>query len=170
MKVVFADFDGVLVCLPPERDRLATTGNLVRAANRDCVARLNEIVRRTCAVVVVSSTWRKHHTLEMLRATLERAGFVGEVVDVTPVIMHETGETQADGWKSEREAPRGEEIAEWIKHGPPRPMLDSYVVLDDDLDPGPLPLDRWVHVDHGWFDGGLQDEHVERAVRVLGEK
>lgn len=155
-KYVFLDFDGVVVCLPPERDR-TSTGKLVRAANRQAVAHLNEIVRRTGAVVVVSSTWRKHHSIERLQGVLDRAGFVGRVHDVTPVI-HDQERGHEIAWTLSELAFTG------LGGVPP------YVVLDDDYDLGPLPAERWVHVKDGWMTGGLKAEHVERAVRVLGEQ
>jgi hypothetical protein len=150
VKVIFLDFDGVVVCLPLSNDSLPS-GKLVRAANRECVARLNELVRRTGAAVVVSSTWRMHHTPEMLTGVLQRAGFIGEVFGTTPRFPgHE----------------RGYEIACWLaEYG-----CSNYVVLDDDGDSANLPARNWILVKDGWYQGGLQDEHVERAVRVLGEK
>lgn len=157
MKVVFLDLDGVVVCLPLHREP-TSAGKLVRGANREAVAQLNEIVRRTGAKVVISSTWRKHHTREQLQDLLDRAGFIGEIIGETPVIYDDLpggGCTSVD---------RGREVHAWASgvHG-----LLAYVVLDDDHDLGPLPPSCWVQVRDGWTTGGLKAEHVELAVRVL---
>ena len=57
----------------------------------------------------------------------------------------------------------GDEIASWL-HG--RPEVESFVVLDDDSDMTAVQ-DRHVKTS---FDGGLLDEHVERAIQMLGSE
>lgn len=161
MRVIFLDFDGVVVCLPQEWD-YTLDGKRVHALNRDAVARLNRVVEATGAVVVVSSSWRHHQALERLSGYLRRAGFVGEVIDITPDLatlggrlglVYEAGE-------------RGHEVAVWLAE---HPEVESYVVLDDDADKGPLPSERWILVKDGWFNGGLQDSHARRAIALLNQ-
>jgi hypothetical protein len=151
VKVVFLDFDGVVVCLPPVHSRKAS-GGLMRDASADCVRHLNQIIEETGAEIVVSSTWRKHHTIPQLHGTLRRAGFVGrEPIGTTPILGSGID--------------RGDEISLWLAG---HPEVTSYVVLDDEFDNGPIPTDRWVYVHMGWFDGGLKHEYAEQAISVLG--
>lgn len=154
MRVIFLDFDGVVVCLPKVSDRLKS-GKSVRSANPEAVSHLNHLVELTGAKIVISSTWRKHHDIDMLRGTLQRAGFTGEVISVTPD-KHDYGYPE---WQ------RGHEIDLWLRL---HPKVDSYVVLDDDYDFGPLPEWRWVLVKDGWATGGLKHEHVFKALNILG--
>lgn len=108
------------------------------------VARLNQILARTGAKVVVSSSWRTDFSLNELSGFLGHHGFVGELVDVTPQLFN-------------RE--RFVEIKRWLSNqaNPPR-----FVILDDDRDAG-YGFEQFVHV-----TDGLEDEHVERAVAILG--
>ena len=75
--MVFLDFDGVLA---PIRhwDRY---GGL----DPGCIRVLNEIVAGAGADVVVSSTWRHGKTIGELQEMLEAEGFIGRVIDKTPV-------------------------------------------------------------------------------------
>ena len=77
-RVIFLDFDGVLA---PIRtwDRY---GDLEPA----CIDVLNEIIARTGADVVVSSTWRHGTTVSELQAMLDAHGFAGRVLDTTPTV------------------------------------------------------------------------------------
>ena len=160
MKIIFLDFDGVVVCLPLVDGKKPITGGRVRDANRGPVAQLNRIIDATGAKVVVSSTWRKHHPIPHLLGTLARAGFRGEIVSITPDFAFR--DKQESGiWQP---TPRGEEIRHWLAM---HPAVTSYVVLDDCFDNGPIPPERWVNVDNGWFDGGLLEHHADAAIKVL---
>lgn len=46
----------------------------------DKVLLLNEIVRRTDAKVVISSSWRKLYSIEELIIGLKGCGFIGEII------------------------------------------------------------------------------------------
>lgn len=171
-RIIFLDFDGVVVCLPVEYDR-TLSGRKVHALNRGCVDRLNYLIIRTGAAVVVSSSWRLHEDLERLTTYLGRAGFLGRVVGVTPDLARlgdRLGvEVPADATPEEAHAlyhpvQRGHEVEAWLQD---HPEVESYVVLDDDSDRGPLPAHRWVNVRDGWVKGGLQNLHVDIAAAVL---
>ncbi|HEY7203504.1 MAG TPA: HAD domain-containing protein [Methylomirabilota bacterium] len=135
--MVFLDIDGVLA---PIR-RWDRYGDLEPA----CVQALNEIVAVARAAVVVSSTWRHGKTVDELQALLAAAGFIGEVIDKTPV-----GPPGAD---------RGDEIAAWLAEH----RVAGYVIVDDHPNMGPLRARLLLtHPGHG-----LRPSDVARAVEIL---
>ena len=72
MRVLFLDFDGVL---NSESWMLAhPQANFLRALDRSAVALLAEIVSRTQARIVVSSSWRRMYSLNALREVLVEGG------------------------------------------------------------------------------------------------
>ena len=143
--VIFLDFDGVL------RSRDSLDGDSFDPA---AIARLTAIVRRTGALVVISSSRRIGRTVEDLRRVLASAGFPypQRVVDKTS--------TRGAGPLGERRA-RGHQIQRWLDS---HPGVRDFAILDDDADVAHL-VDRLVRTNG---DEGLQDEHVERVVEMLG--
>jgi hypothetical protein len=110
MKVIFLDFDGVIV----------TAHTRYHSGDMYCVHLLNRLIKETGAKIVVSSMWRTGRTVEELRTLLTEWGVEGEVIDKTPV---------------DHGVIRGVEIDRWLaKH----PEVTSYVILDDDSDMGGL--------------------------------
>lgn len=151
MKVVFLDFDGVLNTFALIRAEGARLDRLDPAA----VARLNTIVARSGAKVVISSSWRVHRTLDELRAMLLELGFSGEVIDRTPELP---SSLYGDPFIA-----RGREIQAWIEaRGEP---LESYVIIDDAyLEEAAQFLVKTE------TEAGLLDEHVALALEILGEE
>ncbi|MGH7383911.1 MAG: HAD domain-containing protein [Candidatus Rokuibacteriota bacterium] len=134
---MFLDIDGVLAPIR-QWDRY---GDL----DPGCIRVLNEIVAGAGADVVVSSTWRHGKTVTELQEMLEAAGFIGCVIDKTPL-----GEPGAD---------RGEEIAAWLAEHP----VGGYVIIDDHGDLGELRT-QLVLTHPG---RGLQPADVPRAIEIL---
>jgi hypothetical protein len=151
MRALFLDFDGVVVTRHKDRVRLNGTGRWVRAATPENVKHLNSIIWQANPMVIVSSTWRKHHQLLHLVGTLRRAGYIGHVHGVTPNLLRDLGQP----------VERGYEIKAWLDSNP---HVKRYVVLDDDADRGPIPEERWVRTD---TFVGLTAHHAARAINVL---
>jgi hypothetical protein len=150
MKVVFLDFDGVLnnhgfLQQQPHRlDRIDPTA----------VGRLNTIVARSGAKVVISSSWRIHHSLEDLRERLGEVGFEGEVIGQTPDISW--------GEYGDPFIGRAREIQTWIEEHPE--PLESFVVLDD------IYMDDIAQfLVKTEFTTGLEEAHVDAALAILGQ-
>lgn len=158
--VVFLDVDGVLNSSPylaGLTERHGTyDGNEERMLDPAAVERVNQIVERTGAAVVISSSWRQVHRMPDLRMFLRKRGLRGHVViGVTPTAR--TGSGSCLG------ALRGSEIQEWLdahRH------VTSFAILDDSADMGHL-VHKLIQTSYG---SGLLDEHVERAVAMLGMK
>ena len=136
-RVIFLDIDGVL----------APTLDPYRYGDLDCgcVRVLNDIVARSGADVVVSSSLRFGRTVADLQQLLEGYGFVGRVIDKTP--------TDLPGCS------RGEEIAAWLADHP----VDGYVILDDHRDMGDL-LGHLVQTETAF---GLRPSDADRALEKL---
>lgn len=153
-RIVFLDFDGVLNDTRFLAAHVAKSGSRVIAASAwrpedhldpARIARLNEIVADDFARVVVSSSWRCQFEIPRLRELLEGVGFKGEVLDRTPWFPGHG---------------RHVEIKRWLQHQVVE--VDRFVILDDDREAGVGFGHRYVFV-----CDGLEDEHVERARRVL---
>ncbi len=150
MKVIFLDFDGVL---NRETDEAPAVDELWTEAWLDAVLvrRLANMVTRTGAHVVVSSSWRLRRSATELERILARAGCACRIVDVTPRL--------ARGECAESEV-RGREIARWLEE---HPEVSAYVALDDEPSLGPV-AERHVRTDP---EVGLSGEDVERACAIL---
>jgi Swiss Army Knife RNA repair-like protein len=136
-RVIFLDIDGVLAPIR-EWDRY---GDLDRA----CIELLNEIVARSGADVVISSTYRHNRTVDELQAMLRAEGFAGSVRDKIPSDL--------------RGATRGEEIAAWLATHD----VFHYVIIDDHADMGELRT-RLVLTHPA---RGLQPGDASRAIAML---
>lgn len=147
-RLVFLDFDGVLNHLDFYRWRIAEreAGRPTpQHFDRVCVARLNRLLERSHALVVISSSWRSGSSVLRMNHLLGSYGFVGDIIGMTPELGR-----------------RGGEIRAWLDVLPASPA--TFVVLDDERVEG-FP-DHLVLTDHN--DGGLTDAKVDEALRMLG--
>ena len=157
MKVIFLDIDGVVNSMYSRSRCQGYTG-----IDDDKVILLKQIVDATEANIVLSSTWRlgynkAGHHLEKMGDYLKKklAKHQLEVYDVTP-------DFGKRGWL------RGEEILDWlVKH----PDVDRYLILDDEeydfYKIGHEITDYWIQTEYYSDFGGLQDEHVRKAIEML---
>jgi Swiss Army Knife RNA repair-like protein len=139
MNIIFLDFDGVL----NDRKWLSQEGTR-DDVDPERVRLLNWLVRATDAKIVISSTWRILHTIDELRTILDRAGFIGEVLDITP----------GGG------GVRGPQIQAWIDTNQ---FKGQFVILDDDSDMEHL-MGKLVKTK---FERGLQPAEVKAAIAML---
>lgn len=120
------------------------------------VERLNRIVEATDCKIVVSSAWRKLCTPEELGGWLAKKGF-----RFADRIIDRTGQNAKDA--------RGGEIQDWLDA---HSEVTNYVILDDDWQDitGDYTTKKhpnhFVNTDFMW---GLQDDDVERALKILNK-
>lgn len=156
MKVVFVDCDEVLNSDQHPGTETKPTLEYGDPEYYACgldpfhIAVLNDIVDQTGALVVLSTSWRNAHTLNMLRSIFKVAGFKGFIVGDTPRLFRTPDGEPRFRWH---------EIKLWLDHAKP----DAFVILDDIDDMGPLS----AHHIHTTDEAGLQPEHVQQAVTIL---
>jgi hypothetical protein len=149
MKVIFLDFDGVL-----NSAQYLKSGRHPDACGIGldpfAVVRLRRLVHETDANIVVTSAWRTGRSIDNLSGLLQAAGCHIEVLDKTADLN-----TKAHGYKH-----RGDEINAWLSgtwH-----KIESFIVIDDDIVDGFSDVQIKTS-----FDEGLQDNHVDAAIRIL---
>lgn len=153
MKVIFLDIDGVLnshqwnmahyreekscVMVGPEHFCPVSVSNLrwLLVSDKDLK-------------IVVSSSWRKIHSLDSIRGMLSVYGICSkDIIDITPCI-----------W-----GPRGDEIRSWLdKHS----EVTDFVVLDDDCDMTSVK-DKFVQTDG---EHGFMWKDAQKAADILNVK
>ena len=150
MKIVFLDFDGVLVNGPS----FGSDGGEDAAADPRCVHALNHIIEATGAAIVVTSAWRIDAGPGEMRQTLDGWGVRGRYLGCTP------DQCGPGHWGS-----RGSEIQGWLDEH--RTLgVDAFVILDDIDDLDGL-ADKLVQTQ---FDAGLTMADASRAIAILLEE
>ena len=160
MKLLFLDIDGVLNVHDFNKESMSGV------IHRDKVERVNEILRRTDARVVLSSAWRYFvHRDEMdltgLDWLLRSHGLIhGRLDGITRkdrlnfAYCGDPSKWYIDGNE------RSDQVLEYLE---PR-SVESYVVIDD-LDLGFSKREmNFIHTD-GLV--GITDEHVQKAIEIL---
>jgi len=152
VKVVFLDFDGVLNGLETREPPSPIHPEL--HLNPALVAHLNQLLARTRAVVVLSTSWRYRTDPEGrpldLQAALTLAGFQGQILGATPDLRPAP--------HTDLFTPRAHEIRAWLDATP----CHSFVILDDFADAA--IEGHFIHVDRR---RGLTNDNIDVAVRIL---
>ena len=156
MKIVFLDLDGVLNLIPQGHDEFGAI------FHQHFVDNLKRLIDETDAKIVITSTWRFAGLDEMQRMW-EFRNLPGEVIDITPDFMCETGSILQ----------RGKEIDQWLSE---HKEVTNYVILDDDTDMEPHQMNNFVLtfenvedidcVDLGY---GLTDNCTIKAINILNK-
>ena len=167
-KYIFLDIDGTInsdrdffeAKYYDDKDSQKNAGELI---NRGCLAYLEHIIDDTDAEIILSTNWRRHHSIDEIYEVMVRNGFRKP----REIIMNE--------YPSYRfTSRRGGEIYEFVEEY----KLENFVILDD-IDEGlstffvqyddenweDQPDANWIRTD---FRVGLSGLDAARAIKILG--
>ena len=162
MKVIFLDVDGVLNSeddLMVYREKNNINHCILYAEVEDRPLKLlKEIVDKTSAKIVVSSSWRigcersgqesifGNSLFMKLQTRLKEYGM--DIYDITPSIT---------------KLQRGDEIKAWMSENP----VENFIILDDDTDMGEyLNTEHFINTT---YKHGLTEELKDRAIEILNK-
>lgn len=155
-KILFLDIDGVLNSHAYDQVRTAEQGNI----DETRLPLLGQLVERTQAQIVLTSSWRKHWEKDTVLCD-EKGREINEtfaghgltIFDKTP--LHESND-------------RADEIRAWLSA---HPQVTAFAILDDIAYGWGADLqEHTVRTNHR-IGRGLEQKHVEAAIRILnGEK
>jgi hypothetical protein len=164
MKIVFLDFDGVLIS--HESFKRKAAGQRAEPTP-ESVAALNHLFDTTDAKVVVSSVWRLGRPSGWLQCVLDAWGVRAKIIGETPELDRFD---KSNGLHIARE--RGEEIACWLRthaeREPRNPEEDvhGFVIVDDDSDMAHLK----PYLVQTNFDVGFTMGDARHAIEILNGK
>lgn len=151
MKAIFLDFDGVISVLETHWEL------------SEChMHKVKEILDKTEAKIVISSSWRRdtvERTLEKIKERCDRRGNDYGGINFEFLLNKDTvvGVTKRLGCGS-----RGLEIKDWLSE---HPEVDKYIILDDDT--FDILPEQKEHLIHTAWDEGITDDDVKAAIEKL---
>ena len=164
MKIIFLDIDGVCnsnnYFSSPEylKESGGSSDALVMLVNHHwhldpkAIALVNQLVDKSGAEVVISSTWKSKYSEEEFNKMFSERGATFKVVGRTPHLY---------GRKFSEDVPRGREIKAYLDALSEQP--ESFVILDDRDDMNQL----FKFLVKTNYTNGLAQYHVDRALKIL---
>lgn len=155
MKIVFLDIDGVLNSVQYDRLRTAEQGNI----DETRLPLLRRLIDESNAVIVLSSSWRKHWDKNNSLCDSVGKEIVGLFARYGISVYDKTPYLQSND--------RAEEIRTWLsKNG----NVDAFVILDDIAFGWGTDLqDKLVKTDPR-IGRGLESNHIRKAIEILKSK
>lgn len=166
-KLIFLDIDGVLnsdaYCDSPEyrsetqhmTDQLIILVNHWVLLDPKALHRLNDLVNRSGAEVVLSSTWRAKYSPAEITKMMQDRGATFTINNSTPILHDKVNSSRI---------PRGKEIAAYIDGLKVKP--EAFVILDDHDD----MLGYTEFLVKTTMKLGLTADDVEKALQILNQK
>lgn len=151
MKIIFLDIDGVLnngqfLSNVKPSIGLSKFGHFAKQVDANALNLLWEIVTKTNAKIVISSTWRYGKSVEwFVQLFKELTGKDFPIIGKTP----------------EKDDMRGNEIAAWLRDVDD---VTNFVILDDDSDFLDSQMGNLVKTS---FETGLNANHVVKCIDIL---
>lgn len=173
MKVIFLDFDGVIITsntvklagrikrkyVSRKNKRKRDTQLKNRLISKKSIRALNKVINDTGAVVVISSDWR-YKPLKYLKRLLKRNRFCGKIIGRTPVWAEIDEPIQHPNYE------RGFQIKKWLEWN--KNKVESYIIIDDDCD------DIMYHFPNDYIQTGIErgfnHNYIEEAIKILENK
>ncbi len=179
MKVIFLDFDGVLNCEEFFKEVYNNKNGKYdelkkysfKIVDERKIIILSEIVKITGAKVVISSSWRWDWKDGIDNLEFEASKYIQslfdkydiDIIGITPKVAGGNGKRSSNSW-------RENEIKEYLST---HEDIESFCVIDDDIEDLETLRNYLITTSFNKTendDGGLQESHINEAVKILNRK
>jgi len=126
MNIIFLDIDGVLNSKLWYDSKLCKSfgTSVKRYFDPNCIQLLNDLIDKSSAKIVISSSWRILRTLQELQDIFISVGFEGTIIGRTPISY---------SYDINNSISRGLEIQEWLNDFKIKIQVSiKYAIIDDE--------------------------------------
>jgi len=151
MKVIFLDIDGVLNSAVYDRQRTEKDGNI----DKTRLAIVKELVNKTGARIVLSSSWRNHW-----EKNFDECDDVGKeiITDFASAGLEIYDKTPKFGYLD-----RSDEIRMWLNENPD---VDAFVIFDDNGYGWDELSNNLIQTNYQ-IGRALEEKHIRKALVIL---
>lgn len=152
MKIIFLDIDGVLNSVRYDQQRTINQGNI----DETRLPLLKKLVDETQALIVLSSSWRKHWEKDA-----SMCDDIGREINNTfaKYQMSIYGKTACIASND-----RSEEIRMWLEN---HDDIEAYVILDDIAFGWGSDLQEHLVRTNSRIGRGLEEKHIQESIELL---
>lgn len=161
MKVIFLDIDGVLNSIEYFENNRDTDAAVIDSSKLPLI---RELVDRTGARIVLSSSWRSSFFLDKSIRGGNRIKSLDEIGNMLLQMFDEYGLTLYSITPHHNDFGRGGEIWSWLwRH----PYVRRFVILDDTFFPDFKWMKRHLVMTDGFLGNGVNKTDIARAISIL---
>lgn len=170
MKIIFLDIDGVLnsqvafksgLCKHVEIDNAPITYQKFYPEYKE---RLNKLIKKHNAKIVISSTWRTYWKLDGMKRIWENEGMEGEIIGVTGSSSNGFRGCEIDDYIKRKYGWILSVHPEVVKIQCDKIGLKNYVIIDDD---GDMTYYQRFNFCHTRNETGFTEEAFNKADEIL---
>jgi hypothetical protein len=161
-KLIFLDIDGVLNSelfykIRSEDELYKIEGYPLCEIDPSAIEKVNKIIRKTGAKVIISSSWRIGRSIEYFQELFNKKGFIGTISGLTPHLSFK---------QNTETVPRGCEIEVYLSanYSYNEKAKIKYVIIDDDADMMLYQKNNFLLTNE--YDG-ITEAHVFDAINFL---
>lgn len=152
MKIIFLDIDGVLNSVRYDRIRTINQGNI----DETRMPMLKKLVEKTGALIVLSSSWRKHWEKDVDKCDDVGRELINTFSKYDLLIYDKTVCTVNND--------RAEEIRVWLANND---SIEAFVIIDDIAFGWGSDLQDHLIKTNSRIGFGLEEKHIQMAVQLL---
>ena len=152
MKIIFLDIDGVLNSEKYDRNRTEEQGNI----DKTRLPPLKKLVDETGALIVLSSSWRKHWEKDKDKCDDIGRELINDFAKYDLFIYDKTTCTVKND--------RAEEIRMWLANND---NIEAFIIIDDIAFGWGSDLQDHLIRTNSRIGFGLEEKHIQMAIQLL---
>lgn len=147
---LFLDIDGVFIPFENHDSVDHSYFDKIEKWSKDAIDNLNSLCKQFTPKVVIISSFRLSKTLEQIKKTLKKAGFIGDVISELP---------------NRKDEKRFQEVSDYVKDN----NISNYIIIDDQNH----DIEKASHLKTNWckpsIKTGFTSSDLNKCIKLLSD-